>query len=549
MYIEINNYRGIANARIEIADTLTVVGADHGEGKSSIAQAVGTVFTGSALPFAGVTKADAKLLLHKGAEAGSVRLVDGDNGATVEWPSCKYSTIQDAPLISEVAAGLASVMSMKAADRLDYIAELMGARPSRDDLAAECVKAKLDPTGTWFTNLWETIELNGWNVAEKHHRERGAELKGVWQDTTGDKYGKTKANGWMPADWAADLDDANEDTLVAEFEAATKALEAALKTTAISESDRDTLQAKAQTIPILKAEHEKAQAAVKLLSKEVAELERTRRTLPSASVKTTACPHCGKPVHINGKELEKSDAIDEKVIEQRLEDIRQCDKTIATQRAEESKAIANEATVGARLTEARGALATLTAATDVVSADDVELENARGLANRTNSRLSAFQARHKADSLASKILKNQELIDILSPKGLRQTKLDDALGRINAALADLCTAAGWSATVLRTDGVVTFAGIPYALLAESEQYRVDRLLQLLVAQAQNARCIVVDRADTLLKATRNGLVKCLLRMQIPALLFVALDSKDMLPNLSKLNGRAYWVENATVTEG
>jgi len=96
----------------------------------------------------------------------------------------------------------------------------------------------------------------------------------------------------------------------------------------------------------------------------------------------------------------------------------------------------------------------------------------------------------------------------------------------------------------------------YRLLSGGEQYRVRALVQMACAELDGSQYMIFDGADVLDKAGRNGLIKALAAGNVPALICMTMDMvKDpktgvelipKLPDMSKIGGMSYWVENGVI---
>jgi hypothetical protein len=157
-------------------------------------------------------------------------------------------------------------------------------------------------------------------------------------------------------------------------------------------------------------------------------------------------------------------------------------------------------------------------------------------------RIAAFKAKAEADKIHNKIIQGQIAIDILAPGGLRQTKLKTCLGNFNALLKSISQEASWETVELSNDMSISYHGTPYMLLSKSEQFRVAVVLQIAIAKADGSMLVLIDGADILDSAGRNGLFSALTGTS--AIIAMTINKSTEVPNLSKINGASYWIENA-----
>ena len=98
---------------------------------------------------------------------------------------------------------------------------------------------------------------------------------------------------------------------------------------------------------------------------------------------------------------------------------------------------------------------------------------------------------------------------------------------------------------------IRYGGRHYTLLSGAERYRVDAVLKIVMAMAENATCAVFDGADVLDSEGRNGLFKLLNHIAketgIASIVGMTANKPETLPNLGKHGmGHTYWLENGMV---
>jgi hypothetical protein len=107
-------------------------------------------------------------------------------------------------------------------------------------------------------------------------------------------------------------------------------------------------------------------------------------------------------------------------------------------------------------------------------------------------------AKHHADALAWEAIANA-----LSPDGIPGEMLRDALGPFNDRLRGSAIDTGWAQVQIGPDMEVRANGRAYALLSESEQWRVNAHVAEAVAHLSGLRLIVLDRFDVLQDSARG----------------------------------------------
>jgi hypothetical protein len=175
------------------------------------------------------------------------------------------------------------------------------------------------------------------------------------------------------------------------------------------------------------------------------------------------------------------------------------------------------------------------------------LQAARESLQKAEKRLKTFEANRDAVKTAAQILVNQEMIDLLDEKGLRRSKLSDCLSSfVNHSIEPLCETFGIPSVALDTDLNAALGKTSYQMLSASEQFRVRVVLQVAIAQLENADLIIIDNADILDQSGRGRLLQIVMKSGIPAIICMTLNKPDMAPNLASAGaGATYWVEGNT----
>jgi len=544
MRITIENYRGVERAEIDVSGLALVAGA-NASGKTSIAQAVAAALVGVPIPLTGLRKSDAGMLVRSGAAQGRVA-VRGDSGeAVVTWPDAKVVTEGRPPNASAIAAGLESVATMRREDRAKALAPYLDAEPTKDDLAA----ALPDLSQEHLDKLWDAISINGWDGAHGQARDKGVNLKGRWEQVTGERYGSKKAATWLPADWDEALEATSEQTLQDSIAQEREFLEAAIAAHAVDDEKRREMEAMAARIPEIAKQVRKLDLAQQEVKARIYEARNELQAMPEAAApETQPCPHCGKDLVVDGGKiaLPPKDLPTPAEIETRQAAVDAKRKEIGALEDEHTKALAAWKDAERDLAAATKAKAELENAPEP-EGEPQDVEECRERVRRAEARLRAFLAKREADRIHAAIEANQQVIDVLAPAGLRARKLAEAVRRFNAeALAPLCRAAGWGAVALDDALEPTYAGRPYPLLSASEQYRVRATLQVAMARLDRSDVVVLDAADILDKQGRNGLLWMLIATGVPALvgMTIADPEKTPPPDLAASGrGATYWIES------
>lgn len=553
MQIQIQNFRGIHEAQLE-CDGVTLVTGTNAAGKTSIAQAVASALTGNPIPMAGMRKNAAGMLVHTGAAQGQILLEGEEGSAVISWPSAKMQTDGMPPQASPIAAGLDSLADeTRAANRARMLAPYLDADPTVEDLSEALPSIQPE----YQDQLWESIQVNGWDLAYDQAKTKGAEFKGRWHQVTGETYGSKKASNWFPENWDDSLSGMSVQSLTGILDQARRDQDTAISRKAVGEAELKAME-KAASVTVNLDSLEKD---VEQTKKNHWEAVQYRNGLPpaqdSGSPIEVHCPHCEGPVIVTQKVsggfvLHKITHVSKKEAKERGQAIAAAEGKIANAQDRVWEAERNLAEGKRQLKMAKEAQGKFDEAKKRQKGmTEEQLDSCREQVRLSEARLAAYNTKKEADHLHATVDANQQVLKVLAPDGLRAWKLAKAVGALNSGvLASLSRKAGWPVVSLSNDLTPILGGRLYPLLSESEQFRVRVTLQVALAQMDESHAVVVDRADILDREGRNGMMKLLIGVGIPALVCMTIldPKKDPPPDLAaRGKGITYWVENGAVT--
>lgn len=543
MQIQVNNFRGIKTAIFTVAQ-IVLIGAKNAAGKSSIAQAVGALLTGNPVPDRAVSKNTAGQLVHAGTAAGRAMVKDADGSTDIQWPRALCVTEGAPPTASDYAAGLSCVLALTAKDRAKALAEYLDAEPTREDLVDGLSAVGLPVEQ--IDRLWEMILAGGWDGAHEQVKAKGAQLKGQWEQITGQNFGSKKAEDYTPEGWEPSLDGASGDALEAAVVDAREVLEAAIAVDAVDEDRRGELAEKAATVPELLTAKNDATTARGETKKAVDDARAAVMALPLIDTgKTAKCPHCEKPVEVIGGEVVKAEPLTKAETDKRKKAHAEAAAILSAAQNEDEKVTTALADISANLTAAQRAASELDKMPPATTASGANIDAARGVLRDAEERLDAWKKKTTADKRAESIAINVQIVAALKPDGVRQKKLAAAMATASAEIAAVTSAATeWGTVAFDGDMEASLNGTPYGLLSKSERYRVRVAIQLWQAIKDKSAAVVVDGADVLVdKALRNGLFRVLSDMPIPAVVTMAMIEREAMPDISAAGvGTSYWIE-------
>ena len=547
----VHAFRGVRHAEIELSK-ITIVAGQNYAGKSSLAQAVGAALTGSTMPIDGILKKDAKALVNDASKKGFSRVEGVGGHLTIEWPSLEAKGEGGTPPSADpVSAGLRNVLRMNDKDRAKYFTELL-----QINVAPETLREAVGLPDKDFETLWKTCEQLGWDEAYSQIKDKGARLKGRWEQVTGQNYGKQKADGWQPDAWTFDLEKATQKELESIAAQCQEWVEAGITDTAVvntlSAMQVEELKKRADR----KDETENAYVATTnahTKAKSIANDIQEKILNNKPQFTSQPCPHCGGMLSVRDGKVSKGTvtAEDATASQQAQQNLKlELDKA----RDAQQEAFLAMTKAEREFQDAENAAKKLAemAAEKPVKKSKTATDLAEDRANlaRAEERLAAFKSKRDADAIFSSIEKNAVILTALAPDGLRLKRLTEVLDEVNPKLAALSNTAGYAALSIQPDMSIAFGGRLFTLCSQSEQYRAMTILTLFVAQETGASCVVFDGADVLDGSGRNGLMSAIKSVRIPALICMTMGAKeyDRIKPVIEENGtvKTYWMENGGI---
>jgi hypothetical protein len=179
-----------------------------------------------------------------------------------------------------------------------------------------------------------------------------------------------------------------------------------------------------------------------------------------------------------------------------------------------TRTIANDKTALAEAEAAAAALARLGNAPDsTLILSNIEALRIRLNAlktDRTGAQAALNQAMQSATALADAATKNanaakyhadvqawSKIADALAPDGIQGELLIDVLKIVNGRLRQSADDTGWRQVVIDADMNITADGRVYALLSESEQWRVNAVITEMISFISGVKMMLLDRMDVL----------------------------------------------------
>lgn len=550
MKLTINGFRRIKKLDIQISDTVTLIAGKIEQGKTSLLHAIGAVTTPeSILSVLGLTQKQALLLLHTGQPKATIIAETPDGMSGISFPDGKRVSEGTPVEISVWASGLKHILDEPVKTRSEIMSKILKSEPDYDTFSAELDKISNSQEGK--KRLWETIQVQGWDAAHDQAKKTNTGLKAIWEDTTGERFGSKKAEDWVPAAWDFDLTNAKEEDLQHNVSEEREWLEIAIASETIDALDKEKIDLAKKLLPDLEEKLEKLEASLSKYKNSYLITKTAINNMPEAKQPLIhKCPNCNTELAFVDGKIQKYESVDEKIIEQREKDISDLKKSLGIIDADIAASNKSIITVKSEILECKKTIGSgTTEKTDTATNKQPKAtaEICRQYLKKAEERLQAFQAKKKADDTCKKIKVNQAIVDILAPQGLRLVTLETKTKDFNKKLAEISRISGWGEIYLNQDMTVNHRGWPYPhLISGSAQWRVRLAMQIAISQVLRDSMVLIDGADILDSENRNSLIKLLIKMKLRAVVAMTVDGKDKVPNLSKVGGVGYWIDDGVI---
>ena len=529
--LTLQNFRSIANRSFATKDRVTLFAGPNGSGKTNAILALRALLTGEGLP-PGLLKKDADVMVTDGAKEALATLANETWTVTGHWPKGVIETTGTPPRISHVAAGMVNVAALDDDDRAALIGGVIGSTPSVERLAAELQLVGVP--AAQCAGIAEGI-LKDWATSYTRAQTKGTELKGEFKSATGETWGINKGSDWCPKGWTADLATLTVEALTAETDklaAAVNEMKAGAAVATHTKEQAD--QAARERIGL--------QAELNRLTSDLDRLTTKRNEVALPVPAPQKCPCCGESLAVmaDGKIAKPVNVVAESENTRR--------RTERERLAGEIQRIEDERTAARANIDACLRIERANTTPGKCTQDDVTAAQSRY--TDALARLGMVKARENARAIHSKLVLNAAVQKLLAPDGLKRTVLLEKLAPLNEALAAFSAAAGWTWGVypavvsIDTDLNVRYAGRDYRWgISEAQQYRAATTVQCVLAAHAKESTVLIDRADILDSAGRNGLMGALLQSGIPhAFIGMTISKAGEVPDLAKAGiGASYWM--------
>jgi energy-coupling factor transporter ATP-binding protein EcfA2 len=591
-HLFVSNFLGATAIDVRTPEPVQLFAGRNGAGKSSLRDAIALALTADLGRVS--LKKEAGQLVHAGADAAVCEVEDAD-GDRFSVSITAAGKITDSQKGRENAPALQYVLDAQRFARLDaterraFLFGLTGVKMTPAE-----IDKRLRARGCDEKKVARVLPLlrSGFDAASKEAKSKATEAKGAWRAITGETFGSEKAKTWRatvpPYDAAAAKEAA---TALQHADVAIEQWQQQIGTLTAQEAHRKALQAK---LPPLREQA----GMVERIAAKLATDEQQLAEWEADLTKTTAAAGAGPRVGLVHEFAEQMAAVlmhaercnwiadrgDQQVVAEcqallnryelehgkigaaggdekarnRLASVRKSRDLSANAVANDKRDLDAAKRAGAEadaidaelkdpfdaaaLAAAREQVEKLKAERAALVAKADTFKTAKAQAEAAEKKTSDAAA-HAADVSAWDVIG-----DALAPDGIPGEILAEALGPINARLAQAAADTAWMPVVIGADMGLTADGRDYRLLSESEKWRVDAMVAEAVAHLSGTRLLVLDRFDVL---DAHGRAELLAWLDVladtgeidSAFLFATLKAA---PTNLPATIAAHWIENGVV---
>lgn len=512
--IRVHNFLRLAEVDAAFPGTCHVVAGGNESGKSSLLEAIRFVFRGDN-PRIWVKKNHDRLI-RRGAKKGSVEIHDGERKARRNVKDGKLTgqLLDQAPepTALAIAIGVKTFGNLDLHQRREFLLDLCDVRLDADQIMARLEKRGLP------AKLLERVRpllAGGWEAVQPEAKTKISELRGQWQEITGERYGSKKAE-----DWEAELPAPPDDERLAEIE---REIEACRESVATRQKDLGALRYRLNNAKQSGPDRETIEDANadldRLLERSRTLTEKRDRAFEKGEAGDTPvmpCPECG--VELVGdksgfgtlQRLVRADAMKEQSIDARAEyekynaELREVQSEIKKVRPIAETPLPSGDNPDELAKEIEATESSLASAQNEAGALEAEK---RDLEQRGAEYDRAKDATERAGKVHQAIEGWQQVADMMAPDGIPGEILAESLRPINDALIDSCRAGGWEPVQIDADMTIRRGADDYDLLSESARWLADAALGDVVSRLSGFRFLALDRLDVIEPARRGSVFR------------------------------------------
>ncbi|KKN08355.1 hypothetical protein LCGC14_1057610 [marine sediment metagenome] len=547
MNIKVSDFRGISYAEVELKKIVLIAGPNY-NGKTSFAQSFGATLTGEPKIYDELTKKTIPQLIRHGKKTAIISIVDEDRTMQLTYPDGKIETQGQPFTSSRIAVGFETIMEKKQKERAEYFSDFLGTKPTYEMIEKALKEGNIIEVR--IKEVWDSIEALGWDSTHKKYINTRREAKGKWAGIVEEpgismNYGSEIAANYLPSEWDPELNNKTREDLLSDFQKAEYTYETCISETAVDTSKIEEFKKKASDIGEYAELYRKSVSENSDMQAEIKELNSKLHIIEEDV--TYSCPKCKTQLLYKDNKLTLAEEMSKVEIDRMKKDNLALKVVIKDKEAKQKELFGNMQDLHYKLRQADDAqeeLDKIKKSTKTKKSGDKE--KLKEKYDLTKKRISLFDMKANAYETHNKIGKLNHVVKVLAEDGLRNTVLSEALKPAQVALNVLCEKAGWGRVVVGEGMLISYINkqdieVPYRLCSDSERFRIDIILQMLIAKKEGSDVVIIDRADILDR--KGGLINLLLACKIPAVVLMTANEKEDVPDLSAHGVDTYWIED------
>ncbi len=564
--IKTSNFLGARAVDLDLRSPITLVCGHNHSGKSSVAEAVRMALTGETVRVS-LKKDYGRLITHGQTVGYAVVEHDGQQSAITLPNGAHEHTGDRPPAVLPYVLDAQRFASMPANDRRYFLFGLMGLRTDgaavTDRMITKgCDAAKVEQIAPHLRA--------GFDAAHKEAQGKARDSKASWRTVTGETYGSVKAAAWKAPkpEFSAERLRTERDqmfSLAEQIEDGTRLIgdmQGRARIQAEQSAKIAGLRERAARFSSIEAKLRKDQAELQEWSAKCEHESRNSGGKQMPAEPTYTCPACSVVLrysHADGALVEFTPPPVVGSSEPgKLAEYQKARDLLARSVANDQRDLANADAAARALAQIEDGQADPAPAPEEIDAKKIMVESLKKSRTALQESIKALEQDERQASQSdyrteaarghhADVAQWEAIADSLAPDGIPGEMLAEALEPINDRLASSSNDTEWLRVGIDADMTVTGDGRTYALLSESEKWRVDVMIAEAISHLSGIRLLVLDRVDVLDMDGREDLLYWMDglagdRAIETALLFATLKA---LPAKLPENVSAFWIENGT----
>lgn len=560
--IKTSNFIGALAVDLELRAPVTIICGKNYSGKSSIAESVRMALTGESVRVS--LKKDYGRLITEGQTVGyAVVEHDGHQSAiTLPNGAHEHGVIDR---ILPYCLDAQRFASLPENDRRAFLFGLMGLRTDGESVSDRMLDKGCDPTKV--DQIMPHLRA-GFDAAHKEAQSKARDAKASWRTVTGETYGSVKAAAWKAPkpEFSADRLRMERDQLFnfsEQIDDGTRRIgdmQGRARIQAEQSAKLAGLRERAKRFAAIDAKLRKDEAELKWWQAKCEHEARANGGKQMPVEPTYTCPACSAVLrhsHADGSLVEFTPPpVVGNSEPGRLAEYQNARDLMNRSVENDRRDLASAEAAAKMLAEIEDAKSEPAPAPEEIDAVKIMVDALKKSRAATQDLIKTLEQDERASSQADHRTKSARghhvdadqwgvISDVLAPSGIPGEMLAEALGPINDRLASSSNCAEWLRAGIDADMTVTGDGRAYALLSESEKWRVDAMIAEAISHLSGVKLLVLDRVDVLGMEGREDLLYWLDGLAgdgsiETALLFATLKA---IPAQLPAGVSAHWIEN------